>query len=105
MKAYVRHLLAASAAAWLVLGAGPALADVKKGVDAWQAGNFAAAIAEWRPLAESGDADAQFNLGQAYKLGRGVPMDMRQAQGWYEKAAKQGHAQAQAMVGLIMFQA
>jgi hypothetical protein len=105
MKAYRRHLIAASASLCLVLGAGSALADVKKGVDAWQAGNYSAAIAEWRPLADAGDADAQFNLGQAYKLGRGVAVDMRSAQGWYEKAARQGHGQAQAMVGLIMFQA
>ncbi|HMJ93070.1 MAG TPA: SPOR domain-containing protein [Allosphingosinicella sp.] len=104
MKAYVRSLIAAGAAASIFLCAGSALADVKKGVDAWQAGNYAAAIAEWRPLAEAGDADAQFNLGQAYKLGRGVPMNMQTAQSWYEKAARQGHGQAQALVGLILFQ-
>ena len=104
MKAYVRTLIAAGAAASILLGAGSALADVKKGVDAWQAGNYAAAIAEWRPLADAGDADAQFNLGQAYKLGRGVPMNLQTAQAWYEKAARQGHGQAQALVGLILFQ-
>jgi cell division septation protein DedD len=104
MKPYVRKALALSAAAALFLGAGAASADVKAGVDAWQAGNFAAAIAQWRPLADAGDADAQYNLGQAYKLGRGVPLDLRAAQGWYEKAARQGHAQAQAILGLILFQ-
>jgi cell division septation protein DedD len=104
MKAYIRSLIAAGAAASIFLGAGSALADVKKGVDAWQAGNYGAAIAEWRPLAEAGDADAQFNLGQAYKLGRGVPVNIQTAQSWYEKAARQGHAQAQALVGLILFQ-
>lgn len=82
----------------------PAHADVKSGVDAWQAGNFTAAIKEWRPLAEKGDADAQFNLGQAYKLGRGVPTDLKVAQDWYQKAALQGHEQAQANLGLILFQ-
>jgi cell division septation protein DedD len=104
MQSLVRHILVASAAASLFLGAAGASADVKKGVDAWQAGNFAAAVAEWRPLADQGDADAQFNLGQAYKLGRGVPMDLRIAQGWYEKAARQGHGQAQAILGLVLFQ-
>src|SRR3546814_15469432 len=39
--------------------AAPALADVTDGVDAWQAGNYQAAVAEWRPLAIAGDADAQ----------------------------------------------
>ena len=104
MQSLVRNMLVASAAASLFLGAAGASADVKKGVDAWQAGNFAAAIAEWRPLADQGDSDAQFNLGQAYKLGRGVPMDLRIAQGWYEKAARQGHGQAQAILCLVLFQ-
>lgn len=99
-----RFLILASAAAGLTFGAGAALADVKAGVDAWQAGNFAAAVKEWRPLAEQGDADAQFNLGQAYKLGRGVPANLQVAQGWYAKAAQTGHSQAQANLGLILFQ-
>ncbi|MFC3784998.1 cell division septation protein DedD [Sphingopyxis italica] len=85
--------------------AAPALADVKDGVDAWQAGNYQAAVAEWRPLAIGGDADAQFNLGQAYKLGRGVPTDLNQAEAWYRRAAKQGHLQAEDNLGLVLFTA
>lgn len=85
--------------------AAPALADVKDGVDAWQAGNYQAAVAEWRPLAIAGDADAQFNLGQAYKLGRGVPTDLGQAESWYRRAAKQGHLQAEDNLGLVLFTA
>jgi TPR repeat protein len=73
-------------------------------VDAWQKGDFAAAVAEWRPLADKGDSDAQYNLGQAYKLGRGVPQDIAIAESWYEKAAQQGHAPAAANLGLILFQ-
>jgi len=85
--------------------AAPVHADVKDGVDAWQAGNYAAAVAEWRPLALAGDADAQFNLGQAYKLGRGVPADLAQAEAWYRRAAKQGHLQAEDNLGLVLFTA
>ncbi|MEK6637433.1 MAG: SPOR domain-containing protein [Pseudomonadota bacterium] len=79
-------------------------ADVKAGVDAWSRGDYPAAIKEWRPLAINGDADAQFNLGQAYKLGRGVPVDFKLAEGWYRKAADQGHFQAEDNLGLILFQ-
>ena len=104
MHSLARHLIGASTAAALALGGSSALADVKAGVDAWQAGNYAAAVREWRPLADKGDRDAQFNLGQAYKIGRGVPMDLKIAQTWYEKAAQQGHSQAQANLGLILFQ-
>lgn len=83
----------------------PALADVKDGVDAWQAGDYQKAVAEWRPLAVAGDPDAQFNLGQAYKLGRGVAADIVQAESWYRRAAKQGHLQAADNLGLILFTA
>ncbi|WP_423602745.1 SPOR domain-containing protein [Sphingomonas sp. MS122] len=92
-------LLAATA-----LPAVPALADVKAGVDAWQRGDYKKAIAEWRGPAVAGDADAQFNMGQAYKLGRGVPADLAQAEEWYRKAALQGHPQAEENYGLTLFE-
>lgn len=90
--------LAATAAA------SPALAGVKEGVDAWRDGDYPKAIAEWRGPASAGDPDAQFNLGQAYKLGRGVPLDPAAALDWYRKAAGAGHEQAQATLGLLLFQ-
>jgi TPR repeat protein len=82
----------------------PATAGVREGVDAWEAGSYAKAVAEWRGPAASGDPDAQFNLAQAYKLGRGVTADLKLAQDWYRKAAEQGHEQAQANLGLILYQ-
>jgi uncharacterized protein len=84
--------------------AAPALANVKSGVDAWDRGDYPAAVKEWRPLAVSGDADAAFNLAQAYKLGRGVPVDLKLAQDWYQKAADKGHLRAEDNLGLVMFQ-
>ncbi|GAB5481382.1 MAG: hypothetical protein Pars92KO_11390 [Parasphingorhabdus sp.] len=96
-----RRILIASA----VFGFGtPALADVKDGVDAWGRGDYKAAVAEWRGPASAGDADAQFNMGQAYKLGRGVPMDLAKAEQFYKRAADQGHLQASDNYGLILFQ-
>ncbi|WP_321323999.1 SPOR domain-containing protein [uncultured Parasphingorhabdus sp.] len=88
----------------LTMAAAPALADVKDGVDAWGRGDFQTAINEWRGPANQGDADAQFNMGQAYKLGRGVPQDLAQAGNWYKKAADQGHLQANDNYGLLLFQ-
>lgn len=84
--------------------AGSAAADVKAGVDAWAQGDYDRALREWRPLADAGDADAQFNLGQAYKLGRGVPADIAAALEYYRKAAEQGHERAQDNYGLLLFQ-
>ena len=49
--------------------------------------------------AEQGDASAQFNLGQMYKDGEGVPKDLAEAAKWWRKAAGQGHADAQFELG------
>lgn len=77
---------------------------VKQGVEAWERGDFTGAVAKWREPAIAGDADAQFNLGQAYKLGRGVTADLKQAEDWYRRAAAQGHMQAQDNYGLLLYQ-
>ncbi|HEX6740486.1 MAG TPA: tetratricopeptide repeat protein, partial [Sphingomicrobium sp.] len=77
---------------------------MKAGIDAWQKADYSAAVTIWRPLAEQGDADAQFNLGQAYRLGRGVPIDLGAAQIWFERAAGKGHLDAQTTLGLLLFQ-
>ena len=81
-----------------------AWADVRAGVEAWQAGDYARALREWRPAAVAGDADAQFNLGQAYKLGRGVNADLPQAADWFRRAAAQGHLQAEDNLGLVLYE-
>jgi TPR repeat protein len=87
-----------------LLWAAPASAqNVKAGIEAWQSADYARAVAIWRPLAEEGDADAQFNLGQAYRLGRGVKIDLGSAQTWLERAAAQGHLDAQTTLGLLLF--
>jgi len=94
------------AAAVALFGASaPARAQqgVKSGIDAWQHGDYAAAVSIWRPLAEKGDSDAEFDLGQAYRLGRGVSVDLAQAQLWLEKAANAGHLDAQTTLGLLLF--
>ena len=83
----------------------PAAAQsVRAGIEAWQKGDTAGAVAIWRPLAEAGDADAAFNLGQAYRLGKGVVIDLAQAQNWLERAARKGHVDAQTTLGLLLFQ-
>lgn len=100
----MRRLLLAAASAALL--AAPVMAQddpVKAGVDAWERGDYTAAVERWRPAAGHGNADAQFNLGQAYKTGRGVSVDLRQAEEWYRKAALQGHEQAEANYGLALF--
>jgi len=82
----------------------PALvqADFQAGVDAYNQGDYATALKEWRPLAEQGDVDAQFNLGVMYDMGHGVPpQDYGEAVRWYRLAAEQGYASAQVNLGVL----
>src|SRR3954464_9324611 len=97
-----RHLVAA--AAFILLSAPLSAQSVKAGIEAWQRADYTAAVAIWRPLAEKGDADAQFNLGQAYRLGRGVTINLGAAKTWFERAANKGHLDAQTTLGLLLFQ-
>lgn len=91
----------------LVAAWAPALGaqSVKDGVEAWQKGDYAGAVTIWRTHADKGDADAAFNLGQAYRVGRGVAQDLAEAQGWFERAARKGHIDAQATLGIMLLQA
>ncbi len=77
----------------------PAWADVQAGVDAYEKGDYATALKEWRPLAEQGDADAQYNLGWMYEKSFGVPQDDKEAVRWYRLAAEQGIGHAQYRLG------
>ncbi len=92
------------AGAVLALASPAAAQSVEIGIKAWQRGDYEQAVAAWRPLAQKGDADAAFNLAQAYRLGRGVPLDLAQAQGWLERAARKDHVDAQTTLGLLLFE-
>ena len=92
------------AAALIGLTGVSAAQDVQTGIAAWQAGDYDKAVAAWRPLADAGNADAQFNVAQAYRLGRGVPQNLNLAEQWFERAARQRHEQAGASLGLLLFQ-
>jgi len=45
-------------------------------------------------LAQKGNAEAEFKVGEMYETGFGVDKDMKQARAWIEKAAAQGHETA-----------
>jgi TPR repeat protein len=78
----------------------PAWADFQAGEDAYDRGDYATALNEWRPLAEQGDPSAQFRLGSLHENGDGVPRDFAKARQWYETAAAQGEAKAQFYLGI-----
>ncbi len=81
----------------------PALlaADFRDGVDAYKRGDWSAAMAAMLPLAEDGDARAQYYLGELHTYGRGVQQNFEEAARWYRAAAEQGDAQAQVQLGAV----
>ncbi len=89
-----RHLPALFTLITLLAGCDSA-PDFDRGLAAYNRGDYATAQADWRPLAEQGDASAQVSLGALYYGGLGVPRDQRQAANWYRKAAAQGQRDAQ----------
>ena len=98
-----RFLYALAIGASLLASTAPAQ-SVRSGIEAWGRGDYAAALGQWRPLAARGNADAMFNIGQAYRLGRGMPIDLGKAEDWYTRAAQLGHVDAQTQLGMMLFQ-
>ena len=102
----MRNFAVMTMALTVLVAAAPASAaapTVRSGIEAWQKGSYAGAVAIWRPLAEAGNADAAFNLGQAYRLGRGVKLNLGAAQTWLLRAASKDHLEAQSTLGLLLF--
>jgi hypothetical protein len=91
---------ALAAALWFAFAAA-AWAGIDEGVAAYDEGDYTTAMAELRPLADAGDARAQFYLGEIYEGGLGVAQNDAKALEWYRRAAEQGLAKAQYHLGLL----
>jgi TPR repeat protein len=84
-------------------GEGRALAaGLDDGIAAYRSGDYAKARELLGPLAEKGDYNAQFHMGEMTLKGLGGAASVDDAFGWYLKAATAGHAQAQANVGSMI---
>jgi hypothetical protein len=79
---------------WTILGGG---------YQSYLKGDYQAAFEEWQPLAELGDAEAQYNLGVMFDQGASVEQDLAQAARWYRKAAEQGFVDAQTNLGMMYY--
>ena len=60
---------------------------------------YATALQVWLPLAEGGDVEAQFHLGQIFERGLGLAPDYESAAAWYQRAAEQEHGPSQVSLG------
>jgi len=75
--------------------------DLEDAVEAMRAGDFAEAYCIMRPLAEDGDADAQYNIGWMYLNGYGLRINDSLALEWWKKAVAQGHSDASFSIGML----
>jgi TPR repeat protein len=93
-----------SLAAAILLGvaiASPVQAGMAEAMSAYRQADYAEAARHMRPLAERGEAKAQFWLGRLHASGRGVPKDHQEAMRWFERAGGQGHVMAQLSLGVM----
>lgn len=104
--ARVLSCLAAAFLALVLAAAQGAFAQsLSDGIDAYRQGDYQRARDIWLPLAEAGDAVAQFNLGKLYEFGGGgLAKDHSQAVRWYREASAQGVAAAENNLGLMYAQ-
>ena len=73
--------------------------NLNRGYIAYNSGDYASALKEWRPLAQRGSTLAQYNLGRMYFNGQGVDQDYTEAHKWFSLAAVQDYAPAQNSLG------
>ncbi len=78
-----------------------AAGDLDAAVDAMRTGDFAEAYCIMRPLADDGDADAQYNIGWMYLNGYGLRVNDSLALEWWLKASEQGHSDANLSIGML----
>lgn len=88
------HVAGAVLATFGAVSAVQAEDSMVKSFDAAEAGEFSKAADIWKKLAESGDPQAQFNLGLMYHSGSGLPRNEKEAVKWYLKAAEGGYSPA-----------
>jgi TPR repeat protein len=90
--------LAALAAIWVAV-TGPSFAE--EASDAWNRGDYIAAMRVYRPLADRGNTEAQHKIGTMYQNGWGVPRSYSEALKWFQSAANQGDPEAQKSLGFM----
>lgn len=90
---------------------GPSIADLPieqqmaylNGGAAYRADDYQKAMELWLPLAESGNGEVQFYVGEMYRFGQGVPRDLDEAYRWLTLAAENGNVGAQSTLGTLLF--
>ena len=74
-------------------------ASIQKGIQARRNGDYRAALALLKPLANKGYPAAQYNLGIIYEQGKGVHKDFDAALKWFHRASARGYGDASFKIG------
>ena len=77
--------------------------DFRRGLSAFNTGDYVTALQVWRPLAEKGEPRSQAGIGFMYHRGMGVRADDREAAAWLLRAAEHGQAEGQLMLGILFY--
>ena len=78
--------------------------NFSEGFQAYERGDYAVTIREWRRSAERGDPSGQYGLKMMYFEGKGVPQDYVEAARWYRLAAEQGYVAGLTQTDLLYFE-
>ena len=89
--------------AFLVLAAA-AHAGFDEGEQAFKRRDFRTAVSEFTPLADGGDARAQYYLGVMFLAGLGASRDEAKAADYLARSAAQNYARAQTVLGTLYLQ-
>jgi TPR repeat protein len=91
----MRFVSAVAVALLALCFSAPVIADpFDDGVAAYERGEYATALRLFQPLANEGNARAQFGLGVMYNNGRGVAQDYVRAHMWFNLSASRGDTEA-----------
>jgi uncharacterized protein len=77
--------------------------DFRRGLTAFNAGDYETALQAWRPLAEKDEPRSLAGIGFMYHRGMGVGADDREAAAWLLRAAERGQAEGQLMLGILYY--
>lgn len=105
MIAAFRGLLAILLLSAIAVGRPAVAAGYEDGLKAFDDDDYDLAFEIWEPLAQGGDALAQYSLGKLFETGGGtIDQDFDRAQDWYRKAAEQDVTAAQNNLALMYAQ-
>jgi Sel1 repeat len=85
------------------VSAGTEDTEFRRGLSAFNTGDYAAALSIWRPLAEQDEPRSEAGIGFMYHRGLGIAVDDNAAAIWLHRAAEQGQAEGQLMLGILFY--